>query len=673
MHSLLLLIVAYVASFSTAQTDPGCGPMSPPTPTTRKPTTGSPCVLWFTPTMPAQEAPVSTVWATVMTTRLNAVNCGLCEITNVPENPTPEVSTKWLFRHKPLSLTIVKGAFNTKVTSDYLLMTEVACIPTITSITRRHALPEATPEPPTLFVRGDKQQAVKPLVKRKAISLPLLEKHMRRQAPSNDTAPSNTTALFNSTGNPLILAGEAFRLIEQLFTVIYSIGVINSGLDLGGACLSLRSANAVFDLAEVGINATQAALIVCEASLPTSDISMYNETLIASAAAGLFAVQLAANFTGTANTNVLCNGLNLSSLPPVGVDTVAIRNFVCSANNATMNASSTVTATVTVASAGTSIPFPYTNSSGGSFTWLGSITAPGASGTAGTAPWGTGHPPSGTGFYPNGNMTAGPGFTGSGTGVPATGNLPTGTELPASGTIVEATVNAPLGTGISASASFANATGSLSVGTSISAFESGMSGTGALSAGTSVPASAPFANATGSLPVGTGVPASEGEVNETGALPAGTGGPASAPVVNATVTLSVGTGVPASETAVSATGSLPGDTSVVASGTLVNATSNLPAATGLSSSGSGVFHTGNLTAGVSASGTGVFATGATGNIPTGTGYGASGTGIISSNAGSEASGYAPPSGSSEHMPSLNGYGHVPRGPTSTPRYYPKGF
>ena len=293
--------------------------------------------------------------------------------------------------------------------------------------------------------------------------------NLKRQAPTN------------TTGSPLVLSGEAFRLIEQFFTVLYSVGVINSGADLGETCLQVRSANAILGLTQVGLNATQAAAIICAASLPDSDLAAFNETLIASAASGLYAVQIAANFTGTVNTSVLCNHLDLSPLPAVGVDVDAVQNFVCNANNSTATtagannttsiASITLGASTGMSSVGTLTPFPFTNSSEGTYTWVGSITVKGPGGTAVTSPWGTSLSTSGTGVYPTGNLTAVAPSAGSGIGMDGTGSLPTGTgNLPAAtgnaapGTAVNGTGNIPAGTGPVGTDTGASATGDVSSG-----------------------------------------------------------------------------------------------------------------------------------------------------------------------------------------------------------------
>ncbi len=385
---------------------------------------------------------------------------------------------------------------------DYLLLTQIGCIPNTSGLARRHALPEATPEPTALYIRGAKPPTFTPLVKKKAIALPKPLGRLKRQAPAN------------ATGSPLVLTGEPFRLIEQLFTVLYAIGVINSGADLGETCLQLQSAVAIRDLAGIGLDAIQAAAVVCTASLPNSDLASFNQTLIASAAAGLYGVQLAANFTGTVDTSRLCNQLDLSSLPALGVDVNAVRSFVCSVNNSTstngtstngtstngtstngtstngtstngtstngtsthgISTDGTLTAPQTTSvptnapSAGTLAPFPNTNSSGGSYTWAGSLTVTGPVGSFVTAPWGTGRPASGTGVYPMGNVTAVASNSESGTAVHGTGNVVNATAIGGTGNLPVATDNAGPSTVVNGTGDAPAGIGPVGSGTAVSA------------------------------------------------------------------------------------------------------------------------------------------------------------------------------------------------------------
>ena len=462
-------------------------------------------------------------------------------------------------------LIFVKGPFKVRITSDYLLITEIACIPSASRDLRRHALPEATPEPTALYIRGAQPQTLIPAAKRKTVLLPKLIEHFKRQASTD------------ATNSSVVLGGETLRLVVQLNTVIFSIGLVNAGLDLGQTCLQLESANAILDLARVAVNATQASAIVCAASLPDAELSSFNQTLLASVALRLLGVQIAANSTGNVDTSQICNQLDLGSLSNLGIDSAAVQSYVCGTNNATSTTSSanlTVTASATTSpltqapSVGTSTPFPLTNSSGGIFTGGGSIV---------TGPAGTGLPPSGTGFFPTGNVSVVTGSKGSGTAIFRTGSIVTGsvgTGLPPSGTGFFPTGNASVVTGTAKSGTAIFGTGSIPT-------------------------------ATANLGQGDGL-------NGTNSRPAGTGS-----VGNDTV---VGTsGIPSAS--VNGTGSLHTGTGVVG--------------TGVVGTGTGILATGGASAGQTAS-----------------------------SIGSRSS-----SGAYEQQTSE----HVPRGPTSTPRYYPRYF
>lgn len=136
--------------------------------------------------------------------------------------------------------------------------------------------------------------------------------------------------------NAFGLVGEPLRLCGQLFTLLFSIGVINSGQDIGAACLQLNSANAFLDLASLGLNSTQAGAIVCEAAQNGGDLSAYNQTLFSIVTAGLYAVELASNYTGTTNPRELCTRLDFSPLARFGIDVASIQSAVCGAQNTTL-------------------------------------------------------------------------------------------------------------------------------------------------------------------------------------------------------------------------------------------------------------------------------------------------------------------------------------------------
>lgn len=86
MFSLLQLVwVLYLAIIARAQVQLTAA---------ESPTAISSCTLFYTPSMPPQIGPTSTVYATMMTTQLNVVNCDYCHISNVPENPMPAVSPR---------------------------------------------------------------------------------------------------------------------------------------------------------------------------------------------------------------------------------------------------------------------------------------------------------------------------------------------------------------------------------------------------------------------------------------------------------------------------------------------------------------------------------------------------------------------------------------------------
>lgn len=90
MLSFLILGLFCLTGIGRAQMDPGCVATSLPSATVL-PTTVSSCTLFFTPSMPPQIGPTSTVYATMMTTQFNVVNCNYCAISNVAQNPVATV------------------------------------------------------------------------------------------------------------------------------------------------------------------------------------------------------------------------------------------------------------------------------------------------------------------------------------------------------------------------------------------------------------------------------------------------------------------------------------------------------------------------------------------------------------------------------------------------------
>lgn len=513
---------------------------------------------------------------------------------------------------------MIQGPFTTQVHSKYLLVTEIGCIPSTSSLSGRGAPCEATPEPTTLFIRGAKPQTLTTSAQKDKVVHAKPIDHLKRQVSTN------------TAGSPSTSSGEFLRLAGQLFTVMYTVVVINSGGDLAVMCLQLQSANAMLDLAGVGINATQAAAIVCPASLRDSDLSSFNQTLIFTATVGLYGLQLAANYTGTVSTVKLCSQLDLSLLPALGVDTFAVQTFICGANNATSTISDTIDATTIAPSVGSLTPFPFTNSSEDTFTWFGTGTGTGLAGSAVTTPRGTGFPASGTGFHPTGNVTAVAGSSGAGSAGFGTGAVPT--------SISNVTVIAgrpDFDPAASGNAPFP--TGNVNVSTITGSAGSGTAGFG-----------------TGLLPTDTGSVQNGTVAFGTDVLPAGTGNVENNTTAFGTGGLATGTGSIGNSTTNFVTGIRPTGTGDVGNATAAFGTGDPAAATGNSGPGTNINGTDDASEG----------------------DGIEGPNTSISATGVASDGYA--LATVDPSSNLGGYGEdtterIPRGPTSTPRYYPKYF
>jgi hypothetical protein len=333
-------------------------------------------------------------------------------------------------------LTIHKELVTAEITSNSLLITHVACIPSISLARHQLGLRESVAESTAPLFRGATPQAFRPVDR--PIPMPLV-KLSKRQIPSS------------AVGNPMDIGAEAMRLIGQLFTAMFSIGVVNSGGDLGQTCASLQSANALVDLSNIGINATQASEIVCTASGTETGLRSFNITQIVSAAVALYGVELAANFSGTVEPDKLCSQLDLGSLPALGVDVNDVKSFICGTTEASATASGIGGPSSRASTMETVATQSWANSSEGSLSSAGSGVGTGPSGMTATALGPTGVQALGVGPFAMGNETGKATHAASGSIASGTGSIPSGTGIDgkesAPGTL-SATASVPTITGM---------------------------------------------------------------------------------------------------------------------------------------------------------------------------------------------------------------------------------
>jgi len=155
------------------------------------------------------------------------------------------------------------------------------------------------------------------------------------------------------------LTVEQYRWISQVNTAIFAIDLINTGWNLTRVCTDLRDPANAYDLTQASINPSQAADIVCWASIYGAYFNTTTFDLLSNLEAAVYAIQVGSNFT--TNTNALCNSLDLSAAPELGIDAPGIQTFVCSVNNATYSlptstaAQTSLSAPLITAASGTAV------------------------------------------------------------------------------------------------------------------------------------------------------------------------------------------------------------------------------------------------------------------------------------------------------------------------------
>jgi hypothetical protein len=179
--------------------------------------------------------------------------------------------------------------------------------------------------------------------------------HAKRQLPH--TKRQNVT-------NPIPLSGlppQAQLYFMQLNTVLFCIDLVNVRSNLNGSCQDLRNGVNNTQAASIAINTTQAADFVCAAY--ATNLTYIDPSIVQVFATALYAVELAANFSGTTNTTNLCNSIDMSilTISMFGVDGHGVRSYVCNGNNATLTTFGTLTSSSTTASVGTITPVGWSN------------------------------------------------------------------------------------------------------------------------------------------------------------------------------------------------------------------------------------------------------------------------------------------------------------------------
>jgi hypothetical protein len=173
--------------------------------------------------------------------------------------------------------------------------------------------------------------------------------HAKRQLPH--TKRQNVTNPIPPSGLP----PQALLYLTQINTVLFSIDLVNVGSNLNESCQDLRNGVNNTQAASIAINTTQAADFVCAAY--AANLTYIDPSIVQVFATALYAVALAANFSGTTNTTNLCNSIdmNILTISMFGVDGHGVQSYVCNGNNATFGtgtSSTSLPSTVTVTTSG---------------------------------------------------------------------------------------------------------------------------------------------------------------------------------------------------------------------------------------------------------------------------------------------------------------------------------
>lgn len=147
---------------------------------------------------------------------------------------------------------------------------------------------------------------------------------------------------------PTTLSPEAAALVEQLQTAQYALDICDSPFNLTEVCQDLRKPAAIVPLSNVGVIASQASDIVCFASVYGIDLNTTNAALLGDLAAAVYGLEIGDNFTTTTNTTKLCNNINLTAAPYLGIDASAVNNFICGSPSTTVTATALATQTIVI-------------------------------------------------------------------------------------------------------------------------------------------------------------------------------------------------------------------------------------------------------------------------------------------------------------------------------------
>lgn len=291
--------------------------------------------MQFTPSMPTQTPPISTVYGAIMTEYLNVgvqvamkiapliarqvVDCEYVMVENIDNNPPQMVSVCSTVDGGPSQLTGHQGRFTDKTTVPFLTVYRVGCMPVTTAVTRRE-------------LRGyDMVDSSQPLTEMG----PLVGQHKHKYDKRNSLQTSAMDSIYTiaerlaqgiDPTNVNITVG-AYRFLEQINTALFAINIVNSGIPLDVMCEALRNATVQVKLTDSSIEPSQASNLVCWAERYGLYFGMSNAQLLADLAALEYVVQVKA--VGKQDLQELCQKLDYTAASFLGIDVQGIRTYAC--------------------------------------------------------------------------------------------------------------------------------------------------------------------------------------------------------------------------------------------------------------------------------------------------------------------------------------------------------
>ena len=132
--------------------------------------------------------------------------------------------------------------------------------------------------------------------------------------------------------NITALNGEAATLWTQCNTAIYALNLLTTpGVDPSQLCLELRVDQQVAGFAGPtdGVDTQQCADIVCWAAVYGYDFNTTTSQVIYELIESIYAIETGVTFPRSNNSTQMCNDINFSIEPYLGINASAVSSFIC--------------------------------------------------------------------------------------------------------------------------------------------------------------------------------------------------------------------------------------------------------------------------------------------------------------------------------------------------------